>query len=214
MIPRLVKFAGLPVAAAALFGAALAAQGQPAPRSAAPARPPMATSLRPVSDFASITDQRARSLALFGEVGKVLQHPRCLNCHPAGETPTQTDAMRLHSPLVVRGDGLGATALRCTACHHEENFDPARVPGNPKWALAPIEMAWQGKTLGQICAQLKDRRRNGGKDMAAMEEHMAKDELVGWGWKPGAGRTPAPGTQEQFGALFSAWAKSGAVCPR
>jgi hypothetical protein len=147
-------------------------------------------------------------------MGKVIQHPRCLNCHPAGESPTQTDAMRIHVPFVVRGEGgLGAVGLRCTSCHQEENFNPARVPGNPKWSLAPAHMAWQGKTLAQICAQLKDRRRNGDKDMEALEEHMAKDELVGWGWSPGADRVPAPGTQAEFGALVSAWIGAGAYCP-
>ena len=42
---------------------------------------------------------------------------------------------------------------------------------------------------------------------------MAKDELVGWAWKPGVGREPAPGTQAAFGALVKAWAESGAACP-
>ena len=42
---------------------------------------------------------------------------------------------------------------------------------------------------------------------------MAEDELVGWGWAPGAGRTPAPGTQDTFGQLIEAWIESGAVCP-
>ena len=42
--------------------------------------------------------------------------------------------------------------LACTTCHHEANYDPAGVPGNPKWSLAPVEMAWQGKTLGQMVA--------------------------------------------------------------
>ena len=42
---------------------------------------------------------------------------------------------------------------------------------------------------------------------------MAKDELVGWAWKPGVGREPAPGTQPAFGALVKAWADSGAACP-
>jgi hypothetical protein len=74
-------------------------------------------------------------------------------------------------------------------------------------------MAWQGRTLGEICRQIKDPARNGGKTMAQLEEHMAKDILVGWGWKPGGNRTPAPGTQAQFGGLFKAWAASGAVCP-
>ena len=122
--------------------------------------------------------------------------------------------MHPHMPWVVRGDGgIGATGLRCTTCHHDRNFDPANVPGNPKWSLAPEEMAWAGKSLGQICTQIKDKARNGGKDMPALIHHMAEDELVGWGWHPGGNRTPAPGTQKQFGDLFSAWAASGAYCP-
>jgi hypothetical protein len=47
-------------------------------------------------------DQAARSIALFREAGKVLQHPRCLNCHPASDHPSQTDAMRPHNPRVMR----------------------------------------------------------------------------------------------------------------
>jgi len=74
-------------------------------------------------------------------------------------------------------------------------------------------MAWQGKSLGQICEQIKDTKRNGGKDMAALIHHMAEDSLVGWGWKPGGNRKPAPGTQAEFGALIKAWADTGAVCP-
>ncbi|MBO9671150.1 MAG: Isoquinoline 1-oxidoreductase subunit [Sphingobium sp.] len=182
---------------------------------AKPASPPvMATSLQPLSAFTGIKDPNARSLALFAEVGKVIQHPRCLNCHPRTDRPTQTDAMRPHMPLVVRADGIGAPGLHCFTCHRDKNFDPANVPGNPRWMLAPPEMAWQGKTLGQICLQIKDKTRNGGKTMAEMEEHMATDELVGWGWHPGGNRTPAPGTQAQFGALFKAWVQSGAVCPK
>ena len=38
------------------------------------------------------------------------------------------------------------------------------IPGNPNWHLAPIEMAWEGKTLGQICEQIKDKARNGNMD--------------------------------------------------
>ena len=49
--------------------------------------------------------------------------------------------------------------------------------------------------------------------MAALLQHMAEDSLVGWGWSPGAGRAPAPGTQAGFGALLRAWADAGAHCP-
>jgi len=36
---------------------------------------------------------------------------------------------------------------------------------------------------------------------------------VGWGWTPGHGRTPAPGTQKEFGDLIRAWIDNGAACP-
>ena len=74
-------------------------------------------------------------------------------------------------------------------------------------------MAWAGKSLGEICRQIKDRTRNGNLDMAALLEHMAEDSLVGWAWSPGGRRTPAPGTQAEFGATMRAWNRSGAFCP-
>ncbi len=164
--------------------------------------------------FAAISDTAARSAALFAEVGKVLTHPRCVNCHPAGDRPRQTDVGRLHQPPVERGpDGLGLPAMRCPICHHQTNFEPGRVPGNPIWHLAPREMAWEGKTIGEICAQIKDPARNGGRSLEALVEHIGTDHLVGWAWAPGYGRRPAPGTQKEAGALVEAWVKTGAVCP-
>lgn len=164
--------------------------------------------------FASIQDPAERSRALFVEAGKVIQSPRCLNCHPAGERPTQGADMHLHQPMVVRGkDGFGADALNCTTCHQPMNYDVSNVPGHPTWHLAPASMAWQQRSLGQICEQLKDPARNGGKTMAQIHEHMAHDSLVGWGWMPGGNRQSAPGTQAQFGALIKAWIDTGAACP-
>jgi len=52
-----------------------------------------------------------------------------------------------------------------------------------------------------------------GHTLRKIVDHMGKDELVGWAWKPGADRAPAPGTQAALGALVNAWADSGAVCP-
>lgn len=180
----------------------------------AAAQTPQGGTLRPVSDFAGISGTEARSIALFEEAGKVIMHPRCVNCHPRTDRPNQTDEGTPHQPLVVRGeDGHGAVGMRCQTCHQAANFDPARIPGDPHWALAPAEMAWEGKSLGQICRQIKDPARNGGKDLAAIVKHMAEDSLVGWGWHPGADRTPVPGTQQQFGALIAEWVKTGAACP-
>jgi hypothetical protein len=170
--------------------------------------------LRAPADFAGIADRRARSKALFVEAGKVLQHPRCVNCHPSGDRPLQGTGYP-HQPPVQRGDakGLGVTTMQCATCHGEANFDPGRVPGHPEWSLAPATMAWQGKSLSEICAQVKDPARNGGRDREALVHHMKGHSLVGWAWNPGAGRDPAPGTWAAFGALIEAWNASGAECP-
>lgn len=172
------------------------------------------TSLASPKSFAGIADPAERSAAIFSELGKVLTNPRCVNCHPAGNRPRQGDSARLHQPPVERGtDGHGLPAMRCSSCHQNANFDPGRVPGNPEWQLAPREMAWEGKTVAEICQQIKDRARNGNRSVQALIDHIGKDTLVGWAWAPGFGRTPAPGTQAQAGALVKAWAESGAACP-
>ena len=170
--------------------------------------------LASVESFSSIADPAARSAAIFTELGKVLTHPRCVNCHPAGDRPRQGDTRRLHQPPVWRGaDGFGLPAMRCPICHLQANFDPAGVPGNPIWHLAPHEMGWEGKTLGEICAQIKDPARNGNRTLASLIEHIGEDHLVGWAWAPGYGRQSAPGTQKQAGALVEAWIDTGAACP-
>jgi hypothetical protein len=164
--------------------------------------------------FATIADSAARSAALFTEAGKVLTHPRCVNCHPAGDRPRQGDVRRLHQPPVSRGEGgFGLPAMRCPICHQAANFEPAGVPGNPGWHLAPREMGWEDKTLGEICAQIKDPARNGGRSLEDIVHHVGEDHLVGWAWAPGGDRRPAPGTQAQAGALLDAWVKTGAICP-
>jgi hypothetical protein len=173
-----------------------------------------AESLASPGSFAAISDPAERSAALFTEAAKVLTHPRCMNCHPAGDRPRQGDLRRPHQPPVVRGeDGFGLPALRCPVCHQQANFDPGRVPGDPAWHLAPGEMGWEGKTVGQICAQIKDPARNGGRSLDDIVQHVGTDHLVGWAWAPGAGRQPAPGTQAQAGMLLGGWMKTGAVCP-
>jgi hypothetical protein len=104
--------------------------------------------------------------------------------------------------------GRGVRALPCTVCHGAANFAtlsaPIKsIPGNPRWHLAPSSMAWQGKSLPEICEQIKDRARNGGHSLAEIHEHMANDPLVAWGWARGEGRVPAPGTQKELGARSS-----------
>jgi hypothetical protein len=171
--------------------------------------------LQSPSAFQNITDQTQRSHAIFAEIGKLLTHPRCMNCHPAGDQPLQGAEHRIHWPPAKRA-GLGDT---CQACHMDRNVtlhataSYQSIPGHPRWGLAPLSMAWEGKSLGEICRQIKDKERNGGRDLALLQEHIAKDDLVAWGWNPGADREPAPGSQEQAGRLVQAWIDSGAECP-
>ena len=170
--------------------------------------------LRPVSAFAGIADEAERSRALFTEAGKVMLHPRCINCHPAGDSPLQGEDGELHEPPVRRGlGGTGIVGMRCRACHMRENFEPGGVPGAEQWVLAPRRMAWEGFTLAELCAQVKDPERNGQRTLEEIVEHMSEDHLVGWGWHPGADRQPAPGSQETFGELIAAWVETGAECP-
>jgi hypothetical protein len=179
------------------------------------AQTPARQELQSPSAFQSIGDRAQRSRAIFAEIGKVLTHPRCMNCHPAGDQPLQGADHRIHFPPARRA-GLGDS---CAACHTDRNVTLHEtasfqsIPGHPRWELAPLSMAWEGKSLGDICRQIKDKDRNGGRDLALLQEHIAKDDLVAWGWNPGAGREPAPGNQEIAGQLTKAWIDSGAECP-
>ena len=176
--------------------------------------------LRPPSTFAAVGDERARSVALFSEAARVIQNPRCLNCHPRTRQPTQGDDLHAHIPPMQAGPAdHGTPALPCASCHGDTNVATlgtsiATVPGQSLWSLAPAAFAWQGKSSAEICAQMKDPARNGGRSLAQIHEHMATDPLVGWAWHPGEGRSPAPGTQAQLGALIEAWIASGAHCPQ
>ena len=169
--------------------------------------------LKAPSAFSAIRDDGERAKALFEELSKVLQHPRCINCHPQGEGPLQGDDQRPHEPHVVRGNGgLGAPGMFCTTCHGQKSY--LNVPGNPKWVLAPAEMAWVGKSTAEICAMLKDKKRNGGRDLDAVHRHLAKDPLVSYGWSAPEHLESAPGNQATVAALFRAWMDAGAACPK
>ncbi|GAB4557337.1 MAG: hypothetical protein Tsb0020_01380 [Haliangiales bacterium] len=163
-------------------------------------------------------DDPAKSKAAFTAMSEVLTHPRCLNCHPSDDSPTQGEDMSAHQPPVFRGEGgLGAVGMRCNTCHGEANAPlterAGSMPGAVGWHLAPLSMGWQGKSTREICEQLKDKARNGGKSLDELHQHVSSDPFVAWGWEPGEGRTSAPGTQADFAKNTRAWIDSGAHCP-
>ncbi|HWU86128.1 MAG TPA: Isoquinoline 1-oxidoreductase subunit [Kofleriaceae bacterium] len=207
--------AGVIAAACAAWSACSGpAPAPPARPSSSPPAPAAPGQLLPPAAFASIAEPAARSQAIFLEASRVLTHARCVNCHPPDDTPRQGDDHAPHDPPVVRGPGgRGVVAMQCESCHQDRNLPLARVPGAPDWHLAPKQMVWLGRTPAQICAQLSDPERNGGKTLAQIQHHLAHDGLVAWGWDPGHGRSAPPGSQQELGALFQAWIDTGAVCP-
>lgn len=150
-------------------------------------------------------------------VYQVLQHPRCLNCHPAGDRPLQGEASAEHLQNVQRGpDGQGLFAMRCSACHQEENTPGAHMPpGAPNWHLPEPDMplVFEGLSSRELCRQLKDPARNGHKTPEQLLEHVSSDELVLWGWDPGEGRAPVPVPHAAFVLAMRTWVESGCDCP-
>ena len=166
------------------------------------------------------TPERAQAVAAFATVQRVLQHPRCQNCHIPGNAPLQFDAGLTHAMGVMRGPaGHGAPGLPCATCHGESNppasYGPNAPPGAPHWGLPPPDhkMAWFGLSPAALCEMVKDKRRNGGRDFAALIAHVSEDKLVLWGWNPGGDRAPVSVPHDELVAKFKQWAAAGGPCP-
>lgn len=165
-------------------------------------------------------DSKAGSEKLFMQMHTVLVHPRCLNCHPKGDSPKQGMEARLHVPPMTRGaEDKGPPGMHCDTCHQTSNFAASGVPGAPMWHVAPRSMAWEGLSAGEICRQMLDRKRNGNKSLAEIVHHLTEDKLVAWGWEPGVdvngkARQPVPIAKPEFNRIVRAWADSGAACPQ
>jgi hypothetical protein len=159
----------------------------------------------------------AASVQAFMGVYKVLESPRCMNCHPAGDAPLQGDDSHVHTMNVQRGiDGHGVYALKCQNCHQAQNTPGLHTPpGNPKWALPPadMKMVFQGRTPQQLAKQLLDPKQNGGKTKQQLIDHATSDGIVLSGWNPGEGRTLPPMSHAAFARLFKAWIEKGAYIP-
>lgn len=163
------------------------------------------------------TATAAEGAKAFADVARVLQSPRCRNCHPAGDRPLQGDVPRPHAMNISRAS-LDA-GLRCSACHQTRNVEAIGLfrgpPGAPSWGLPPREtpMVFEGKTVRALCEQLRDPEKNGKRSLEALLEHVSHDPLVLWGWSPGGKRTRPPLAHERFVAAFRTWVASGGACP-
>lgn len=169
------------------------------------------------ADSAAKSDAAAAQAA-FNRAWTVFASPRCRNCHPSGDAPLQGEDGHVHIQDVKRGpDGKGVYGMKCNTCHQVANLPGANMPpGNPKWSLPPphMKMVIQGETAGEFCHQLKDPATNGHRTLAQVIEHVSSDDLVGWGWNPGDGRTLPPLTRPEFVAAMKTWVDNGAACPQ
>lgn len=169
----------------------------------------------------------AEGLAAWKRVEAVLTHPRCANCHVGpdnipiwtvnGESKSRPHGMNIHA-----GDSrIGAETIACSTCHMTSTA-PNKVAHAPPhvgldWQLAPVDFVWYGKTGAEICAQLKDPKRNGGRDAAGLVEHLRHDAEVNgfipWAWNPGGGRETPPGSFEDHVKDVAMWGAAGQPCP-
>ncbi len=153
----------------------------------------------------------------FVDVARVLQSPRCRNCHPAGDAPLQGDGGRRHAMFISRTSV--AAGLPCGACHQARNSEAVGVaggpPGAPHWGLPPVDMpmVFEGKTVAALCQQLRDPATNGARTLDQLLHHVSHDALVLWGWKPGGKRTVPPLPHARFVAAFATWVAGGGACP-
>jgi mono/diheme cytochrome c family protein len=155
----------------------------------------------------------------------VMTSPRCINCHSMTEFPRQTDERYPHVFHVERGaDDRGPDMKRCSACHGMRNNPDTGVPGRTDWRMPPAEMSTESssgiaKSGPQLCADLKDKTRNGDRDFAQLLEFIETDPFILWAWDPGtrangkARTTPPVATYQEFYKLFKAWADAGGPCP-
>lgn len=165
---------------------------------------------------------RADGLEAWTRVYDVTSHPRCSNCHvganniPMWSGPSYGNA-RPHGMNISAGDSrIGAEYLQCSACHaYREGVNdvPHAAPQVAmNWQLPPVEAEWFGKTSDEICNQLRDPERNGGRDFNDIASHLEHDLILHWAWNPGEGREPAPYSLQEHVNDILAWGVAGYPC--
>lgn len=177
----------------------------------------------------------AGARAAFLEAYKVFMHPRCVNCHPAGDAPLQGEDSRPHTFFRLRrgADGHGVFTVKCLNCHQAQNLPGLHMPpgatyplkdgaedpahrGEPRWHMPPeaTPMVFEKRTPGQLCRQLLDKRQNGGLTPEQLVHHVNHDPFVVWGWNPGEGRRAPPLSHAEFVRNVKEWVDKGCACPK
>jgi hypothetical protein len=194
-----------------------------------------ATLMTPVAILGSISGEmpppggagKDEGLKAWKRIEAVVTHPRCANCHVGpdntpmwtvvGETGSRPHGMNVNAGV----SRIGAQELPCGTCHMT-SAAPNTVPHAPPhagipWQLAPVEFVWFGKTGDEICRQMRDAKRNGGRDAAGLLAHLRDDAaqhgFIPLAWNPGGGRSVPPGSFEDHVKDVATWGAAGQPCP-
>ena len=168
---------------------------------------------------------REAGLAAWDRIYEVASHPRCSNCHvgpdnvPMWSGPSY-GRTRPHGMNVNAGESrIGIEYTPCSTCHVNSeatgrgNDTPHAAPRVAMdWQLAPVEAEWFGKSSVEICNQLRDPDRNGGRDFMELASHLDHDLILHWAWNPGGGREPAPYSLQEHVNDVLAWGVAGYPC--
>jgi len=171
---------------------------------------------------------RAEGLAAWDRIHEVVSHPRCANCHvgaagiPMWSGPSFEDGPKPHGMNVQAGASrMGVETMVCSTCHARSGQPNTRAHAAPQvglpWRLPPAEFAWFGQSSAEICAQMSDPERTGGRDWMGLAEHLVTDAghqgFVLWGWQPGGTREPAPYSLRTHVTDVLTWGVAGTPCP-
>ncbi len=169
-----------------------------------------------------------QGLAAWERIYSVVSHPRCANCHtgesnlPMWSGPSYGQT-RPHGMNINAGPSrLGVEFLMCSTCHitsSEPNTHAHAAPhaGHP-WMLAPVEFVWFERSSDEICEQMRDPARNGGRSGTDLVDHILHDAdihaFITWGFNPGGGREPVPGTMQEHLNDMVTWTAAQMPCPQ
>ena len=161
-------------------------------------------------------------LDAWDRVYEVTSHPRCSNCHVGpSERPMWSGPAygktRPHGMNIMAGESrIGAETIQCSTCHaYREggnDFPHAAPQVAMNWQLAPVEADWFGKTSQEVCTQLRDPDRNGGRTMIELAQHLNHDLILHWAWNPGGGREAAPYSLQEHIDDLLVWGVAGFPC--
>lgn len=118
--------------------------------------------------------------------------------------------------IVADESRIGAQTVPCRVCHigaAGANDVPHAAPQiEDAWRLPPPELAWRGKSSAEVCTQLRNPETNDGFDAAGLVAHVRTSAFVSYGFNPGAGRLPAPGSVDALARDLQVWGDAGMPC--